>query len=215
MVVFPSNTRRLEGWVLLERTLKDEYPVQSFDKEKATAEELKQQQPASLLSKLGDHAIGFGGALHIFNFLYSQITVEFVSLQKVLLTMFDNFEWQHVFPANLTISQGACRLFEPENFAPIGNTGKAGIGQVVYRIDLLYRNPLENELRELKERAEEIFSIVSSAGPIQTHLAAANTELKHLEAELDISRASIGDENDIKAVNVSLQEIKKALEQPR
>lgn len=160
----------LNNWLLLEEKLEAAYPGKGINKDRAIAKHLLETKPLSAnLAKLGDQTAGWGGNLHIFNFIYCQLNIPLISLKSVVehfnAANSEPIDFSSLGKANFTFSIGPCRLFTPK-WNP---TQPFPQGTLTYGFEFNYHDPildrvtsLENRVLSLEDRATVLENRVTS-----------------------------------------------------
>ncbi|MGN7885423.1 hypothetical protein [Dyadobacter sp. 22481] len=137
----------LDKWISLLTQLN----ITDTVKERAIAAALLSTQPLSgNLKSLGDAKVGFGGHLHIFNFLYKEVELAPVSLFQVIKAHNNQNPDEKINPLEikrLTFSSGPCRLFSP-NFS----TNNIPTGTLSCQFEILVHDTLEDKLDALQSQ---------------------------------------------------------------
>lgn len=208
----------LDHWLHLEKKLGAAYPIQDFAGESARAQALVNTTPlSSLLTKLGDHAAGWSGQLHLFHYLYCQISIPPISLLEVIKEHV-NSGGAVIDPENvnsMTFSCGPCRLYDA-NWSPT----PLPVGTISASIEPVYHDPLEDEVEELKktyaiidEKLEKILVAIGS-GPqgLRTSVNRLSTEVGHLKNATDrVSGEIANHELKIKSLAQSVADLQTAV----
>lgn len=210
----------LEKWLELEEKMGAAYGTQDIQKEKQIVQQLLNTTPLSnVLNQLGDTKVGWGGNLHIINFLYNEIELEPVSLVKLVdkhntlnATQIDKQQIKRI-----TFSSGPCRLFSND-----WNPLDVPTGGLDCLFEIRYHNLLEDRVEKLEHQMETLQTEISNslvaieeAIKIQTNerfreltaaiqkntnnISAAQNELKNHQLQLE-------------ALKDTTQEILKAIE---
>lgn len=181
------------AWIELAEALGAAYSGDP-EADKARRGELIAVRPiGNLMDRLGNIAqSGWGGYLHLFNYLYGEVDAPWVSLREVGQRAGVDLS----VAKRLTISAGPCRLFTDDWTPP------AAKGAVRMQAELRYSNPLlprveilEQRLDELEkdivEILEEILDQVGEQGTIQTNIRHTQTSVDKAQADLDRARSEI------------------------
>lgn len=138
---------------------------------------------AASFTKLGDRTFGRAGTLHLLNFIYRYISVPPVSLQRVFSAALaaagkPEQPLAGIKSSDILFSQGPPPSLEPfsKDFWPRG--------RLVYSLELIYRNPLADLLKEisakvtvLRQRIEQ--QRVQYLAPIKDDLETTNIDFTH------------------------------------
>lgn len=214
-------TTALYKWLEMEEKLGGSYGTTDLIKEKEIAKKFIDTSPLSdNLNKLGDvKGGGWGGNLHIFNFLYRDISLPPVSLVDVVnlhnTTQPNKVQLKEM--QRLYFSSGPCRLFDttwtPSNI-PTGT------------LNCLFEIRIHNLLEDRVEKLEKDFqtmqveittAIMSIDERIKNDFRPRLTELKTVvdKAATNISATQTelqNHQNQLKALDDTTKEIKKAVE---
>lgn len=195
---------------------------QDLARDRASRDTLLAVSPFStLVDQLGNSSAGRFGALHVTNFLWSQIDIPMISLAAVI----DHFNEQQdaqlmeLTTANrMTVSNGPCRLFVKNwNFPRV-------FGSVRLQAEMQYHNSLAGEIDQLNDRLEELNSFVEEAltaildavdseGKISRQVRTAQTKTeKALEALEETAAELDSHKRQIASLRATADELKTAIE---
>lgn len=211
----------LERWLDLEEKLGAAYGTTELAKEREIARQFIETTPLSNnLNKLGDvKGGGWGGNLHIFNFLYRDITLPPVSLVEVVArhnaTQPMQVEADKI--QRLYFSSGPCRLFSmawtPSNI-PVGSLNCL----LEIRVHNLLEDRVEKLEKDFQTMQEEITTAIMSIDEkLKTEVNPRLRELKTVIDKASINIAAAENElknhqNQLKSLDDTTKEIKKAVE---
>ncbi len=155
--------KALDNWLKLEENLGATYPGKGIGKDRDIAKRNLEMQPISAnLSKLGDMTSGWGGNLHIFNFLYKQIDLSTVSLKKVIehynSTAMEPVDLSNLGSIRITFSVGTCRLFS----SAWSSIHPLPAGSLTYRLEFNYHDPLIDKVLSLEKKVNDLKTEISS-----------------------------------------------------
>ena len=214
----------LNKWIELEDKMGAAYGNSDLQKEKDIVDKLLSTVPlSSTISQLGEVALdkyGWGGNLHIFNFLYKEIDIAPVSLQTIIQNYNANHPADKIEPGKikrLTLSHGPCRLY-----STVWNPSNIPAGSLHCLFEIRVHDTLEDRVKELEEQFESMKNDITTAlddireiiindtlqairdikfeeTNIATKIAQASTELTNHQLQLN-------------AVKDSTQEILKAIQ---
>lgn len=165
----------LDEWLFTVKKLGAQYPGGDiFESEIPIAQRLKNLQPLSRnLELLGDQRIGWGGNLHILNFLYSYIDLPPLSLSSVIrhhnLNSNPQISLNSLAQAKLTFSSGRCRKFIPhidwlESELILG-------GAITIRLEYQYLDPLVQKVATLGLRVDDCETQITSLEQMLSELS--------------------------------------------
>lgn len=156
---------------------------------------------------------GWGGYLHIFNFLYAQIDTPWVSLAEVGKRA--SIELANA--KRLTVSTGPCRLFTEHWQVP------KLFGALRLQAELQYINPLKLRIETLETRLDEleddlngalsdILDAVGPGGAIQKNLRTAQGAIDDSRDDIGRVRTEVGSHSrQIDALQDTTKEIRDAI----
>ncbi len=211
----------LTKWLELEEKLGAAYGTTDLAKEKGIAKQFIETSPLSdNLNKLGDvKGGGWGGNLHIFNFLYRDISLAPVSLVNVV-RMHNATQQNQIEPdkiQRLYFSSGPCRLFDsawtPTNI-PVGSLNCL----LEIRVHNLLEDRVEKLEKDFQTMQDEITTAIMSIDEkIKTEV---NPRLRELKTVVDKAAVNIGaaqnelknHQTQLKVLDDTTKEIKKAVE---
>lgn len=215
--------RALDAWLDLEGKLGGAYPANDLAGERAKAQQLLATVPLSAtLDRLGNRRAGWGGHLHIFNFLYTLIEIPPISLHE-LITRHNaanaGAEIQREDIRTAMFSLGPCRFFnagwDPRNPLPAGSLSCL--------IESHHHDPLEDRVTALEEKLaalqaqitgdlKAIRTALSSGGPIQTSLGNAVRRAEEAIAEVGGCRVELdSQEQQLDALAAAVRELRDAV----
>lgn len=146
----------LDSYLIMGQKLGGAYPG-DLVADRAAAQQLLLTNPLSAaLDRLGNHQAGWSGNLHIFNFLYRQIDITPIKFSAVLAKHAEltgvKLSLSTLPRIRVAFSAGPCRLYDP-NWDP---TQPIPRGNITYRFDFLYHNPLDDRVTALETRVTEL-----------------------------------------------------------
>jgi DNA primase len=188
--------------------------------EHTRSDELAQANPlASLVTKIGDATQGWSGHLHIMNFIDQFGLPANVSLGSIL-RRYNATSGQPPLTAievkQLTISAGRSPGFDAA-FNPAVDVPR---GALLLRFEAIYHDPLEDEVKALREQFEQlrdridqqlaiITQAVSSGGPIQRRLNTVEQQVTAARQLVEQATRDIANqEQHMTALENTLTEIK-------
>ncbi len=193
----------LDEWLYTEKKLGVQYPGGDiFEAEMPIARRQKDLQPLSnSLDQLGNQDIGWGGNLHIFNFLYSYIDIPAVALSSVIRHHNQNSD-KKIDPASLkkakiTFSSGRCRKFIPYSEWLQADLRLGGTLNV--RLEYYYQNPLVGKVIQMEQRTDKL---ENRASDLEQRCSALEGKISSTDIDVDIQKARVDD------LELSLQEIR-------
>lgn len=215
--------RALDAWLDLETKLADAYPTNDLAAERATAQQLLATVPlSSTLNKLGDRRAGWGGRLHIFNFLYTVIEVPPISLNDLITSYNAANPGSEIPPEDIRtaiFSVGPCRLFTP-HWDP---RDPLPAGSLSYLIEGHYHDPLEDRVKALEQNLatlqaqitadlRTIRTALSPAGQIQTSIGNAVSKAQEAVVEVQGCRLELdSQEQQIHTLAAAVRELRDAV----
>jgi hypothetical protein len=198
----------------------------TISKEEDKRDEFLKLDPLSAnLDTLGDTSAGWNGNLHIFNYIYKYLPLNPVSLNDVWGTYLEieqNFpeqtpkHWSQIRSVSFVVSAGARMagnaFWEPPGlYIPLsGNVpwqpyNEPPTGDVNYHFEMLYHDPLVDEVNQLrtdledlaklvKDRLETILDEVGPEGRIQKELLKPMSDkIKEIDIRLGEANSEISD----------------------
>lgn len=140
------------SWIKFMEQYKDSWSI-NIETEKETLNKLLSASNFDeQLKVLGDKSYGFGGNLHLINYIYKDIALESLSLKRIINyrqkelgkseTDFSSFE-----NIRLTIAQGPAPSFE--SFDAINTQPR---GRMFYFLEYIYNNPVEELLQVILKK---------------------------------------------------------------
>lgn len=140
------------AWIKFMEQYKDSWGINIADEEKTLNALLSAPNFDEQLKILGDKHYGFGGNLHLINYIYKDIELESLSLKRIINYRqkelskpeidFSSFE-----SIKLTISQGPAPSFE--SFDAINTQPR---GRMFYFLEYIYNNPVEELLQTILKK---------------------------------------------------------------
>ncbi|WP_315805453.1 hypothetical protein [Bradyrhizobium sp. SZCCHNS3002] len=178
---------------------------------------------SSLVTRIGDDRHGWSGHLHILNFVDQFGLPADISLGSVL-RRYNSSSGQPPLTAvtvkQLTISSGPSPSFDPAFSAHPA----APRGAVLMRFEMIYHDPLEDEIKALREQFEQlrdridqqlalIAQAVSSGGPIQRRLNSVEQQVTAARQLVEkAGRDVISQEQHMTTLEHTLTEIKNTVQ---
>ena len=169
------------------------------------------RSPSQLITQLGDRSVGFGGSLHIFNYLYDYIPLPEISLKDILGNN------------KVALSRFSAVGIECEQPVSDGNISRVA-GALVVTLEATIHNPLRDQLADLQSTIttslSEIDQRLGINGDIMQSLANAYDQLVALRAAIgtceDHLTSSLAEVKQVKtSVAGLIQKIDGVMEKPR
>lgn len=211
----------LNNWLELEEKLGAAYGTPDLAREKEIARQFIETTPLSNnLNKLGDvKGGGWGGNLHMFNFLYRDITLPPVSLIDVVnrhnATPQTRVEPKEI--QKLCFSSGPCRLFDAS-----WDPANVPAGTLNCLLEIRLHNLLEDRVEKLEKdfqtMQEEITTAIQAID--EKLITEVNPRLREFKTVVDKASVNIAaahnelknHQTQLKALDDTTKEIKKAVE---
>jgi hypothetical protein len=173
-----------------EANLNMAYGADTISRDRQLTAMLASTQPlSSLMTQLGDRSAGFGGGMHLFNFLYSAVPLPGISLKKIL----DRSNIPLLQLTNLAI----------EFAQPVPTAGVSDLsGAVAYQAEVIVHNPIPDQLADLGKTLltamQEFDKKLQSGGALmqallnaQDQILALKTVMESLEARFASAQSEI------------------------
>ena len=187
--------------------------------ERARASQLAATSPiSSLADKIGDARQGWSGHLHLLNF-HDQFDTPFAASMGRVLARFNATSGANPITAltakQMTISSGPSPT--------LGTGGSVSRGGLSIRIDLIYHDPLEDDIKELRDQFAALKAVIdtnltmitqalSSGGPIQRHLNSVDQQIANTQQMVDQARRDIASQDaHLTALENTLTDIQRTV----
>lgn len=177
---------------------------------------------SSLVTQIGNTNHGWSGHLHFLNFI-DQLGFPYAVSLGAVLRRYNASSGQPPLTAitvrELTVSSGRSPTFDPA-FDPVNDLPQ---GAVLMRFEIFYHDPLEDEVKALREQFEQlrdridqqlaiITQAVSSGGPIQRKLNAVEQQVTNAKQLAEKATRDVANqEQHMTALETTLTEIKNTI----
>ena len=195
--------RALEEWIALEQQIGDAFSVPTERDRNEVRKLMTAGDLPDLLDRLGNTDMGWGGNLHIFNYLFHKISLAPLSLSETLKRYFAAHpgatpkELNKLEACHVTFSSGPRRS--------IGNSSYQGA--VAYRLEISYSNPADGALNT-------IWTAVMPGSDLDLTTTSVLQQTNTILDTLQRYDRELGDANVLKALEETLKELKKILHIP-
>jgi len=135
------------------------------------------------LDVLGTFDEDWYGSFHIFNYLYSHVRLEPISLAEVLKDYDSRLNLKSIAPLHLTF---------------VAQTAPGAIpkGTIMCRLDAVYHNPLDDEMEALKKRVTDLENRVAlletRVGALESRVGVLETRVGALENRVGLLENRVG-----------------------
>lgn len=197
----------LDRWIEVEKQMGDAFSI-PVDRDQHIALKLKNEsQLSKLMRQLGDSMLGWGGNLHLFNYIYTDVSIQPVSLSAVLEEYFSENpkvprrQLQDINPCFLTFASGTMNAHSD------GSVNAVSQGAVSYRLEILYTNPADSALNA-------IWGAVNSDSVLATSVNEILGQINVIQQNLDKYDRELGDPKIVGALEQTIQELKRNFKAP-